>query len=108
MLKVRKENRVLFVTEQTLPAYLNDGYDQVDEVTGEVIKRATGGRIVTVAELNKAIDRIEELEKELAAKEESPSQIADLKEEIKVLEAENVRLDKLAKQAQNGQYKPQR
>lgn len=63
--KVKRLNKVLNIEKDFLPSYLNDGFDQIDE-DGKIIKRATGGRNISVAEHNKVLDRIEELEKELA------------------------------------------
>lgn len=63
--KVQRLNKVLHIEKDFLPSYLNDGFDQITE-EGKVIKRATGGRNVTLGEYNKALDHIEELEKELA------------------------------------------
>ncbi|APB37976.1 hypothetical protein [Heyndrickxia coagulans] len=65
-IRVRKENRVLTIPETRLHVYLQDGYDQIDDV-GNVIKRATGGRMVSLAEYNRLLDRVAELENELAA-----------------------------------------
>lgn len=65
-IRVRKENRVLNIPETRLDVYLQDGYDQIDDV-GNVIKRATGGRMVSLAEYNRLLDRVAELENELAA-----------------------------------------
>ncbi|KYC72296.1 hypothetical protein GWJ21_04050 [Bacillus coagulans] len=65
-IRVRKENRVLTIPETRLDVYLQDGYDQIDDV-GNVIKRATGGRMVSLAEYNRLLDRVAELENELAA-----------------------------------------
>lgn len=63
--KVQRLNKVLHIEKDFLPSYLNDGFNQITE-EGKVIKRATGGRNVTLGEYNKAIDRIEELEQEVA------------------------------------------
>ncbi|MCI0767431.1 hypothetical protein ORM34_18135 [Bacillus cereus] len=63
--KVQRLNKVLHIEKDFLPSYLNDGFDQITE-EGKVIKRATGGRNVTLGEYNKALDQIEELKKELA------------------------------------------
>ncbi|MGN4448225.1 hypothetical protein ACTFOB_25575 [Bacillus cereus group sp. MYBK79-1] len=56
---VKKENRVLTVEEQNLDAYLAEGYDQVelneDRTAYVVVTRATGGREVTLSELNTVI-----------------------------------------------------
>ncbi|AJH77450.1 MULTISPECIES: hypothetical protein [Heyndrickxia] len=64
--KVRKENRVLHVPEGQVAKFLNQGYDQIDE-TGNIVKRATGGRMVTLQEYNRLLDRVAELEQELSA-----------------------------------------
>ncbi|WP_242227173.1 hypothetical protein [Bacillus cereus group sp. BfR-BA-01315] len=63
--KVKRLNKVLNIEKDFLESYLNDGFDQISE-EGKIIKRATGGRNVTVSEHNAALDRIEELEKEIA------------------------------------------
>lgn len=63
--KVQRLNKVLHIEKDFLPSYLNDGFNQITE-EGKVIKRATGGRNVTLGEHNKALDRIEELEQEIA------------------------------------------
>ena len=66
MARVKKLNRVLTVSDESVSGYLKDGYDQIDE-TGNILKRATGGRAVPVSEHNKALDKIETLEEELKA-----------------------------------------
>ncbi|EEK91758.1 hypothetical protein ACS2JQ_18470 [Bacillus cereus group sp. BceL101] len=63
--KVKRSNKVLNIEKDFLATYLNDGYDQIND-EGKIIKRATGGRNISVAEHNKALDKIEELEAELA------------------------------------------
>ncbi|MGG0516630.1 hypothetical protein [Bacillus pseudomycoides] len=63
--KVQRLNKVLHIEKDFLPSYLNDGFDQINE-DGKIIKRATGGRNISVAEYNKALDKIDELEAELA------------------------------------------
>lgn len=65
MPKVKRLNKILDVSEASLPSYLKDGFDQINE-EGEVIQRATGGRTVSLAEYNQALDRIKELEAELS------------------------------------------
>lgn len=65
VVKVKRLNKTLNIDKDRLDSYLLDGYDQIDE-EGNIITRATGGRNVSLAEYNKALDRIEELEKELA------------------------------------------
>lgn len=73
---VKRANRVLTVSDEVVSSYLKDGYDEIDD-QGEVIKRATGGRTVTLAEHNKVLEAIE-----------------DLKAENKKLKAENTKLKK--------------
>ncbi|MBB6446464.1 hypothetical protein [Bacillus benzoevorans] len=76
VVKIRKGNRILNVDESRLQSFLQQGYDQISN-DGEVIKHATGGRSIPVAEYNKAIEEIEEL-----------------KTENKKLKAENAKLKK--------------
>ena len=63
--KVKRLNKVLNIEKDFLATYLNDGYDQIND-EGKIIKRATGGRNISVAAHNKALDKIDELEAELA------------------------------------------
>lgn len=67
MARVKKENRILTVEETEVQSFLNRGYDEVDE-KGKVIRRATGGRMVSLAKYNQALEEIEKLKKELAKK----------------------------------------
>jgi phage I-like protein len=99
--KVVKENKVMYVHEDLLATYLQDGFDHVAE-NGELIKRATGGRSVSLAEHNKVVDELEAL-KEKQNDSETEQKLTDAREEIKVLEAENDRLDKLVKQLKGNQ-----
>lgn len=62
---MRKGNRVIHVAEGRVNAFLAQGYDQVNE-RGEIIKRATGGRTVNIAEYNKVVEELEALKKENA------------------------------------------
>ncbi|PEE04602.1 hypothetical protein [Bacillus pseudomycoides] len=64
VVKVKRLNKVLNIEKDFLPSYLNDGFDQIND-EGKVVKRATGGRNISVSEHNAALDRIEELEAEL-------------------------------------------
>jgi len=88
VVKIRKGNRILNVEEGRLSSFLNQGYDRIDD-NGTVIKRATGGRNVTVAELNEVIAEKEVLEKQLA---ESDS--AELLKENKALKTKVTKLEK--------------
>lgn len=85
---VKKENRVLTVEEQNLSSYLTEGYDQVElneeRTAYVVITRATGGREVTLSELNTVIK-----EKEAVIAERD-----DLLAENKKLKAEIAKLKK--------------
>lgn len=78
---VRRENRQLTVQDDVVASYLIEGYDQID-VDGNIVKRATGGRMIPLAEFNKVIDENEKLQ----------AIVKDLKEEKEVLEADNERL----------------
>lgn len=64
MAYVKKANRVLTVSKEAVSSYLKDGYDEIDE-KGEVIKRATGGKTVSLAEYNKALEENETLKSEI-------------------------------------------
>ncbi|WOA60992.1 hypothetical protein [Bacillus mycoides] len=63
--KVKRLNKVLNIDKEFLPSYLNDGFDRIDD-EGKIIKRATGGRNISVQEYNQALDKIDELEAEIA------------------------------------------
>ncbi|KXY75868.1 hypothetical protein MKY89_30250 [Bacillus sp. FSL W7-1294] len=63
--KVKRLNKVLNIDKDFLPSYLNDGFDQIND-EGKIIKRATGGRNISVQEYNQALDKIDELEEEIA------------------------------------------
>ncbi|MGE7864534.1 hypothetical protein ACQKOA_26480 [Bacillus mobilis] len=63
--KVQRLNKVLHIEKDFLPSYLNDGFDQISE-DGKILKRATGGRNISVQEYNQALDKIDELEAEVA------------------------------------------
>jgi len=64
MAKVKKANRILTVSETEVNKYLQQGYDQIDD-KGKVIKRATGGRMVPIAEYNRVLVENEKLKAEL-------------------------------------------
>ncbi len=61
--KMKKNNRVLYVEKGRAASFLQQGYDQIDE-EGDIIKHATGGRSVSLAEYNKIIDQNDRLETE--------------------------------------------
>ncbi|WMY18273.1 hypothetical protein P3F89_27525 (plasmid) [Bacillus tropicus] len=63
--KVKRLNKVLNIEKDFLPSYLNDGFDQIND-DGKIIKRATGGRNISVQEYNQALDKIDELEEVIA------------------------------------------
>ncbi|NNV07130.1 hypothetical protein ETC03_12135 [Geobacillus sp. MMMUD3] len=65
VVKVRKQNRILDIPASRLEAFLQQGYDQIDE-QGNIVKRATGGRYVSVAEYNQLADELEKAKAELA------------------------------------------
>jgi cell shape-determining protein MreC len=96
---VRKENRQLTVQDDVVESYLAEGYDQID-LEGNVVKRATGGRMVPLAEFNKVLEALE-----AADVEKLEQKIKDQQEEIKVLENEN---DRLTKQLRNNQQNTKR
>ncbi len=63
--KVKRLNKVLNIDKDFLPSYLNDGFDQIND-DGKIIKRATGGRNISVQEYNQSLDKIDALEAEIA------------------------------------------
>lgn len=77
VVKVKRLNKTLNIDKDRLASYLLDGYDQIDE-EGNIVARATGGRNVSLAELNKALDEKDELEKE---NKKLKSEVAKLKKE---------------------------
>lgn len=84
MAKVKRGNRTLKINDAAVSNYLKQGYDQIDD-KGKVLKKATGGRVVTLAEHNKALDEVERLKVENAK----------LREEYNLLQKE---IDKLKKE----------
>ncbi|GGE47678.1 hypothetical protein GCM10011391_28070 [Pullulanibacillus camelliae] len=91
--KIRKKNRILRIEKDRLPGFLKQGYDQIDE-SGKIIKRATGGRMISVAEYNEVIEELEKIKKSPNSTKEFEKEIEDLKSEIKKLKTENTRLKK--------------
>jgi hypothetical protein len=77
VVRVKRQNRILSIPESRLNAYLQEGYDQIDE-KGNVIRRATGGRTISVAEYNKVLDELEKAKKEIKSLK---SEIAKLKKQ---------------------------
>ena len=64
MPKLKKANRIIEVTDSQVDGYLKRGYDLIDD-NGRILKHATGGRTVSLAEYNKALEEIERLKEEL-------------------------------------------
>ena len=85
--KIRKKNRILHVESDRLEGFLNQGYDQIDE-DGNVVKRATGGRTVSLPEYNKVLEELEALRAidPSAELETANKEIKSLKEKVKELE----------------------
>jgi len=88
VVKVRKGNRILDIDEGRLLAHLQQGYDQIDS-EGKVVKRATGGRSLSLAEHNAVVDELEKLKSVDLAKENE-----DLTKENKALKAKVTKLEK--------------
>lgn len=109
--KMMKENAVIDVADTQVDSFKSQGYDVIDK-DGNVVEKATGGRVVTVEEHNNVVDELEALKEEKGKSKDSSKEldeankkvkaaetkIAELQEEIKVLEDENDRLDKQVKQ----------
>lgn len=77
VVKVKRFNKTLNIDKDRLGSYLLDGYDQIDE-EGNIITRATGGRNVSLAEYNKAVDENEQLQEE---NKKLKSEVAKLKKD---------------------------
>lgn len=89
MAKMIKGNRILDVDAGRVEAYLKQGYNEVDD-TGKVVKRATGGRLVSLQEHNKVLAELEALKG-------SPSVekgLEELKKENKSLKSEITKMKK--------------
>lgn len=98
--KVRKKNRILHVESDRLPGFLNQGYDQIDE-SGKVVKRATGGRTVSLPEHNKALEELEKLKASDGNSEELKklqSENEELKKEVTSLKGQVTKLQNAAKE----------
>lgn len=95
MAKVRKLNRMLTVSDEAVAVYLKEGYDQVDE-KGKIVKRATGGKTISLAEHNKALDKIEKLVGD-GGFESFQKEIAELKKENSALKGKITKLENAAK-----------
>lgn len=97
MPKLKKLNRVIEVEASQVDSYLKRGYDQISD-NGAVIKKATGGVQISVAEHNKALNKIEELK----------AQINELKEDVAAYEAEIESLSKQRNSVNNNGSKNQK
>lgn len=84
VVKVKRLNKTLNIDKDRLDSYLLDGYDQINEA-GEIITRATGGRNVSLAEYNKALDELDGL---TAENEKLKAENSKLKTENKNLKKE--------------------
>jgi septation ring formation regulator EzrA len=114
MARLQKANRVIEVEESQVESYRLRGYDVIDD-NGKVTKSATDGKKVTPAQYNKLKADYEELKAEKTTLppaeavdqeelERLKVEVKDLKEELRVMEEENVRLDGDLKKAR-GQNK---
>lgn len=83
-MQVKKENRVLTISEQEKDYYLKQGYDVVKVNKGkfDVVEAATGGRTYSIAEYNTVVKERD-----------------DLAKQISKLEAENKALKKQVKES---------
>ena len=82
---------MLRVNDASVPGYLKEGFDQVNE-NGQVIKKATGGRTVSLAEYNRVVDRLEKLRKQKAGGVLSVSKNATKAEIIAEVENQGFKL----------------
>lgn len=87
--RVKKGNRVLRVDETLINKYLATGYEQIDK-KGNVIKPATGGRTVSLAEHNKVVNELNQLKDAQGGE--------DLKKENTALKGKVTKLEKKVKE----------
>lgn len=85
---VRKNNKVLNIEDTRLESYLVQGFDQINK-EGKIVKKATGGKSVSLAEYNKVVEELESLKSDGLAKE-----LEEAKKEIRILKTENTKLKK--------------
>lgn len=85
--KMKKTNRVLYVNKGQVDSYLKQGYDQISE-DGDVIKRATGGRTISIAEHNKVLDELDKV------KADGGGDNAEFKKENAALKGKVTKLEK--------------
>lgn len=90
--KIRKGNKVRYIEAGRLEAFLRQGFEQIDEETGEVIRRATGGSVVPIAQYNQLLDVVEELKEENKALKEELAKSGKKVDKQKVKE-ENAKKD---------------
>lgn len=85
---MRKANRVVNVDKNSAVSYLARGYDQISD-NGEVEKPATGGRSISIAEHNKAVEESTKLKQ---VNSDNTAIVKALEEEVVVLNKEVERL----------------
>lgn len=76
LVRVKKDNKVLYVPEERLSYYLREGYDQIND-QGEIVKRATSGRMVPIAEHNKVVEELGRTKAELEKAKELIKQLQE-------------------------------
>jgi uncharacterized phage infection (PIP) family protein YhgE len=99
--QVKKANRVISIPQDQVKGYLQRGYDQIED--GKVVKHATGGKNISAAQYQKALDRIEELEAKGPEEGVSQAEFDKLNDAYQELAQENDELkDKAKKFADKG------
>lgn len=81
---LKKANRIVTVEEGLANGYLRRGYDQIDK-DGKVVKHATGGKTITLAQHNKVLKELEEAKANQGGEEAN----AQLSEDYSKLEEEH-------------------
>ena len=101
---VMKNNKVLNIEDTRLESYLLQGYDQIDK-DGNVVKKATGGRTVSLQEYNKLSEELnklkrsdEELNRLKQSHTDSIAEVEELKKENATLKGKITKLEKAAKE----------
>ena len=83
--RIQRKNRIIHVASSRLESYLKQGYDQIDDA-GNIIKKATGGKTIPLAEYNKVLEELEKLN------ELKETDVGEVKKENETLKKENATL----------------
>lgn len=82
VVRLRKANRVVTVQEMLAPGYLKRGYDQIDD-NGNIMKHATGGKTVSIAEHVAVLKELEEIKTKAKEFAEKGKQLQEENQKLK-------------------------